>query len=220
MQWRGRKGAYLSEQERREVAEYRDAPGPQESRSFWDSAVVFLMGEEAGKTYREQKIVRELGPLVGLRAQGALDQAVRRLTREGATVTGRTGNTVSFTYRAGPNVLILLFLLLLLVIPAIIYGIAASHDVHFTVTATPAPGGCRLLFGGEYGAGYNAFQRWLRTLPGPDTELTGEEESLPTATEASADIPTQIKKLAELRDSGFITGEEFEVKKRDLLKRM
>ena len=210
----------MPEQKRREVAEYRGTPERQGSRSFWDSVVVFLMGEEAGKTYRERKIERELGPLVGLSAQDALEQAVRRLTREGATVTARTGNTVSFTYRAGPNVLILLFLLLLFVIPAIIYAIAASRDVHFTVTATPAPGGCRLLFGGEYGAGYNAFQRWLRTLPGPNPELTGEEESVPTASEAPADIPTQIKKLAELRDSELITGEEFEQTKRDLLKRM
>jgi len=179
------------------------------------------MGEEAGKTYRERKIERELGPLVGLSAQDALEQAVRRLTREGATVTARTGNTVSFTYRAGPNILILLFLLLLFVIPAVIYAIAASRDVHFTVTATPAPGGCRLLFGGEYGAGYNAFCRWLRSLPGPNPELAGEADTPPTRNgEVSGDIPTQIKRLAQLKDSGFITGEEFEAKKRDLLNRM
>ena len=34
------------------------------------------------------------------------------------------------------------------------------------------------------------------------------------------DIPDQIRKLAELRDAGAITDEEFEEKKKDLLQRM
>jgi len=38
--------------------------------------------------------------------------------------------------------------------------------------------------------------------------------------ESSPDIPEQIKKLAELRDSGAISAEEFEAKKSDLLDRM
>ena len=37
---------------------------------------------------------------------------------------------------------------------------------------------------------------------------------------SSPDIPEQIKRLAELRDSGAISAEEFEAKKRDLLDRM
>jgi hypothetical protein len=37
---------------------------------------------------------------------------------------------------------------------------------------------------------------------------------------ATRDIPDQIRKLAELRDSGAITEEEFQAKKRDLLDRM
>jgi hypothetical protein len=37
---------------------------------------------------------------------------------------------------------------------------------------------------------------------------------------ASLDIPDQIKKLAELRDAGAITEEEFERKKAELLDRM
>ncbi len=34
------------------------------------------------------------------------------------------------------------------------------------------------------------------------------------------DVPDQIRKLAELRDAGAITNEEFEEKKKDLLERM
>ena len=36
----------------------------------------------------------------------------------------------------------------------------------------------------------------------------------------SDDIPDQIRKLAELREAGVITDEEFEEKKKDLLERM
>ncbi len=36
----------------------------------------------------------------------------------------------------------------------------------------------------------------------------------------TSDIPEQIKKLADLRDSGAVTDEEFEAKKKDLLGRM
>jgi hypothetical protein len=36
----------------------------------------------------------------------------------------------------------------------------------------------------------------------------------------ASDIPGQIGRLAELRDRGVITAEEFEEKKRDLLGRM
>jgi len=36
----------------------------------------------------------------------------------------------------------------------------------------------------------------------------------------SEDVPDQIRKLAELRDAGVITDQEFEEKKKDLLERM
>ena len=36
----------------------------------------------------------------------------------------------------------------------------------------------------------------------------------------SEDVPDQIRKLAELREAGVITDEEFEEKKKDLLERM
>jgi hypothetical protein len=37
---------------------------------------------------------------------------------------------------------------------------------------------------------------------------------------SSEDVPEQIRKLAELREAGAITDEEFEEKKKDLLERM
>jgi len=91
----------------------------------------------------------ESGTLVGLTPKDALDQAVAHMTREGASVNCRTENSVSFTYRRGPNPLLLIFLLLLLLLPGILYCMAASRNVNFSITATRAEGGCRLLFGGE-----------------------------------------------------------------------
>lgn len=40
------------------------------------------------------------------------------------------------------------------------------------------------------------------------------------AAPAGQDIPTQIQKLAELRDKGILTADEFEEKKRELLAKM
>ena len=51
-------------------------------------------------------------------------------------------------------------------------------------------------------------------------EIEASEESTSTARSVSTDIPEQIKKLAELRDSGAITEDEFERKKAELLDRM
>ena len=59
------------------------------------------------------------------------------------------------------------------------------------------------------------------------TTMAGEEVALEVTDKVSAqqwapqsDIPDQIRKLAELRDAGTISNEEFEAKKRDLLDRM
>jgi len=46
---------------------------------------------------------------------------------------------------------------------------------------------------------------------------TAPSEPTPSA---ALDIPTQIAKLAELRDQGILTNEEFEQKKTDLLNRL
>jgi len=90
-----------------------------------------------------------------------------------------------------------------------------------TFTATPVGEDTRLLM-------------LVDVTPGsPDnlvaqaTKIAGEEVTLEVSDELSSqqwvpqsDIPDQIRKLAELRDEGVISNEEFGVKKRDLLDRM
>jgi len=97
---------------------------------------------------------------------------------------------------------------------------AASRDTNFTITASPAESGCRLLFGGEDAAGDGNyfFKRWVKQLPGPDPNLTVADTE-PTKTNAPS-ITDEIRRLAELRDAGIVTDEEFKAKKRELLERM
>jgi hypothetical protein len=56
------------------------------------------------------------------------------------------------------------------------------------------------------------------SAPKPSTASTGGEQSALPST--PMDIPDQIRKLGELRDSGMVTPEEFEAKKAELLARM
>lgn len=107
----------------------------------------------------------ELGSFVSLPADEALGLLTVHLVGKGAIVLGQAGNTVTFSYKKDPNWLIFLFLLALGLLPGLLYGIAASGEVRFSITATPVPqeGGCRLLFGGEPAshAGYREFMRWV-----------------------------------------------------------
>jgi len=52
----------------------------------------------------------------------------------------------------------------------------------------------------------------------PSTASTGNGQS--AVASPAMDIPDQIRKLGELRDSGVVTPEEFDVKKAELLARM
>ena len=58
------------------------------------------------------------------------------------------------------------------------------------------------------------------SLENPPTPIREGPLYEPTARTESRDIPDQIRKLAELRDTGVISVEEFEAKKKDLLDRM
>lgn len=51
-------------------------------------------------------------------------------------------------------------------------------------------------------------------------EFSTPADGVPATADGAADIPGQIRQLAELKDAGILTEEEFESKKRDLLDRM
>jgi Short C-terminal domain len=59
----------------------------------------------------------------------------------------------------------------------------------------------------------NDIAEWIKNL-------SSESEPGQDVDDSVLDIPEQIQKLADLRDRGLITPEEFETKKKDLLDRM
>ena len=63
----------------------------------------------------------------------------------------------------------------------------------------------------ETGKGFMRFAKIEYTFRLVDAESTEKAE------EESIDLYTELKKLAELRDDGIITDEEFEVEKKELL---
>ena len=63
----------------------------------------------------------------------------------------------------------------------------------------------------ETGKGFLRFAKIEYTFRLVDAEPTEKEE------EESIDLYTELKKLAELRDDGIITDEEFETEKKELL---
>lgn len=180
---------------------------------FWDSI--------RGGTPEERRREGQFGPLVGLTCEEALDELGRHFTQLGARITDRSKHHIACSYRKGPEAFVLLVLLLLFILPAILYWMAASRDVHFTITATPDVGGCRLLFGGERSAVYEEFLAWVEDAPSPNPNIVVPEEAVAAeGGEMPAGVPDQIRELAKLRDAGIVSQEEFEMKKRDLLDRM
>ena len=103
------------------------------------------------------------------------------------------------------------------------------------VTAYPeSPGVCKVTLASEKKPEYaepvaawiqrelvektSAVEAPQQTPPTPIQEGLATQQ--PTSSSTGGDIPEQIRKLAELRDAGVLSTEEFETKKRDLLDRM
>ena len=74
-------------------------------------------------------------------------------------------------------------------------------------------------------SGNDAKMKWIQK-GNPDgvvnyvRENMGEKAAAPVAAPAADDIPTQIQKLASLKDAGILTEEEFATKKAELLAKM
>lgn len=159
---------------------------------------------------------RDLGVPTGFSPASALDSAVMYMTGKGYAVESRSESTVTFTKYLPPNTFTGIVLLLLFILPGILYFILAGRTVRSTVVAIPDEESTRVKLGGEPYEGIEDLQQWQKSLPEPGTI---EEERLPELASAD-DIPGQIRKLAELRDAGIVTEEEFERKKAELLGRM
>jgi uncharacterized integral membrane protein len=80
------------------------------------------------------------------------------------------------------------------------------------------------LFGGNRADNLIAFDKGsmdkFRLIRDRITRLRETAQSKASSAVVAESIPDQIKKLAELRDAGILSSEEFETKKSELLKRM
>jgi hypothetical protein len=70
------------------------------------------------------------------------------------------------------------------------------------------------------GRGWNNARRKGKDVTAEVLAAAGAAQASETAATAGLDIPDQIRKLGELRDSGLLSEEEFVAKKADLLERM
>jgi hypothetical protein len=79
----------------------------------------------------------------------------------------------------------------------------------------------RDMFGGKHKT-YTVTYRSSQQPPMQSPQPTAPAAPAPQEEQASgsADVPEQIKKLAELRDQGILTDEEFQVKKKELLAKL
>ena len=77
-----------------------------------------------------------------------------------------------------------------------------------------------------FASGNKATVKWIKegdidSFVGEVKSRIGKKEaSSETPSQLPADIPAQIKQLAELKDQGILTEEEFETKKAELLKKI
>lgn len=157
---------------------------------------------------------QEVGIEVALPPRAVLDRAVEAMTRAGHTLEDRSQNSLTFARRQEPSAAVGCILLLLFVLPAILYFLFAAKTLRATLAAFPdGGGGSRIVVGGDDPQAVSRLTDWARALR---SEPAGEE----VAAEISTNPLDQIRRLAELRDAGLVTPEEFEAKKRDLLDRM
>jgi hypothetical protein len=165
---------------------------------------------------------------VGLRPEAVVDAAVEAMLRAGYRLENRAENTVTFArYRGVEVACIGCLLMLLLLLPGLLYLIFAQKTARLTIAAHPIEGGSRLVIGGGSPEGVRMAAQWARGLPRPDEVPLPELSEPPTtgpqglaSPREAPDVPEQIGRLAELRDAGLITPEEFEAKKPELLGRM
>jgi len=174
-----------------------------------------LSNEEArAAAQREQ----EIGIEVPLPPERVLALVAEQMTRQGWSVSYQTPSSVTFARDEGPDWGLACCLMVVFLIPALIYLLLArNRTARVTVGAYPYEQGSRVIIGGDRPP--VALADWGRRLeeaaqklPPPEPE---EGQPRPTST-----LAQKLRELADLREAGLITPEEYEAKRRDLLDKM
>lgn len=159
---------------------------------------------------------RAVGIEVALPPRAVLDRAVEAMTRSRMhALEARSENSLTFVRREKPSTFAAIFLLLLFILPGILYLMFGSRMVRATLAVFAGEaGGSRIVVGGDDRWTVARLTEWARGLR---LEPAGTEAAEVDAPDNPID---QIRRLAELRDAGLVTPEEFEAKRKDLLDRM
>lgn len=183
---------------------------------------------------RAPKAVAESSGLTSLEPSAVLRSAAAFIMSQGKwEIAYQTEDTLVMRHRSGPSPVLGFLLILFAILPGIIYwAFAKGVESTLSLGVTPIGSGCRVDMSWANADWRLLASKFLETLP----EATEEElaqsspprrpiqpsEAEPPSAEAepSGDIPEQIRQLAELRDKGIITEQEFQTKKNDLLSRM
>ena len=165
----------------------------------------------------------ERGIEIGLSPSEALDRAVENMTPRGCGLENRIDNTGTFARHQRADTATGCVLMLFFLLPGILYLALASKTVRLTVAAYPEERGSRLVIGGDDWTMIRATEQWARSLPDPSEWRPGPLAPEPTYAESASSAPTlpqRLRELAESKDAGLITQEEYEAKKKELLDRM
>ena len=113
-------------------------------------------------------------------------------------------------------------LALLLLVPAILYLVLYNTTDGITASALPHEGGSRLVLGGENSVVIRQIAEWARALKDDPEVLAspGIPDALPAPDSPERMTADRLRELAELKDSGLITAEEYEEKRRRLLEEL
>ena len=98
-----------------------------------------------------------------------LSGLLAHMTSRRYTLDGGFGNTVTFSYRTGPNLLVGIVLLLLGLIPGVLYFLLAGSTTHCGATAFKTDEGTRITVNGPDTEGMQEIIRYLDSVRG--TEL-------------------------------------------------
>ena len=171
-----------------------------------------------------QKREREIGIETSWPPELVLDGAVEWMTRNGWSLQNRTQDTASFARDQGANCFLGCFLTLLFILPGILYLYLYNRTARVTVAAYPREGGSRVVLGGDEPATVQMLSDVIRSLPEtpPQRATQQERPQLPVDQETyrAGSLSDKLSELAQLKEAGLITQEEYEAKRAELLGRM
>jgi hypothetical protein len=95
-----------------------------------------------------------------------LEQAATHMATRGFAIESRLANTVNFSFREGPNVILGCVLLLFGILPGLLYFLLAGGDRRTTLLVNEEGEGSRVYVSGDRGVPLDELRNWVLSLPG------------------------------------------------------